>query len=322
MPINLKLGLEVNNRYSLGMASAKKRRTQSKKKVAAPSKSAASTPELVEEPAGAVVTDDVNLMTDLPQPTKYDRLHSWNKWLAWIHALQGIAILVLSANTLLPITTSYLTLNPLAEKVTLVPATHHLFDINLAWLVAAFFFMSATAHCLLATVYRKRYESELRQGMNRLRWIEYSVSASTMMVAIGLLSGIYDLSTLIMIFALDLIMNLLGLAMEVYNQGKRNAPNWLAYGIGCIAGVVPWIVFAIYVFGANVYGAGNIPTFVYWIYASIFVFFNSFAINMYLQYKRVGKWADYLYGERMYMILSLVAKTLLAWQVFAGTLRP
>jgi len=43
---------------------------------------------------------------------------------------------------------------------------------------------------------------------------------------------------------------------------------------------------------------------------------------MVLQYKKVGKWADYLYGERAYILLSLSAKTALAWQVFGGTLRP
>ncbi len=43
---------------------------------------------------------------------------------------------------------------------------------------------------------------------------------------------------------------------------------------------------------------------------------------MVLQYKKVGKWKDYLYGERVYIILSLVAKTALAWQIFAGTLAP
>ncbi len=42
--------------------------------------------------------------------------------------------------------------------------------------------------------------------------------------------------------------------------------------------------------------------------------------NMVLQYKKVGKWKDYLYGERFYIILSLVAKTALAWQVFSGTM--
>ena len=39
-------------------------------------------------------------------------------------------------------------------------------------------------------------------------------------------------------------------------------------------------------------------------------------------HKKVGPWRDYLYGEFMYIVLSLVAKSLLAWQVFAGTLRP
>ena len=32
-----------------------------------------------------------------------------------------------------------------------------------------------------------------------------------------------------------------------------------------------------------------------------------------LQYKKVGRWADYLFGERVYVTLSLVAKSLLAW---------
>jgi hypothetical protein len=55
---------------------------------------------------------------------------------------------------------------------------------------------------------------------------------------------------------------------------------------------------------------------------SLFITFNVFAINMVLQYRRIGRWADYLHGERAYMLLSLLAKSLLAWQVFAGTLRP
>jgi hypothetical protein len=67
---------------------------------------------------------------------------------------------------------------------------------------------------------------------------------------------------------------------------------------------------------------GSIPTFVYIILPTLFVFFSCFAINMVLQYKRVGPWRDYLFGEKVYIFLSLVAKSALAWQVFAGTLRP
>ena len=55
---------------------------------------------------------------------------------------------------------------------------------------------------------------------------------------------------------------------------------------------------------------------------SLFLFFNSFAINMILQYRRVGPWRNYLIGEYIYVALSLIAKSALAWQVFANTLVP
>jgi hypothetical protein len=255
----------------------------------------------------------------------YEKLYKWNVGMAILHGVQALLVLVLSGAATFPIVTNYLSLDTLATEAAgnpvLASAQRTLFDLNMAYLIVAFFLMSALAHTIIATVYRKRYEADLKRGINKARWIEYSLSASTMMVAIALLSGVYDLSSLIMIFALTGFMNSMGLVMELWNQGQ-NKVNWLAFWIGSKAGIIPWIVLGIYFWGASVYGSGNIPTFVYWIYVSIFIFFNSFAINMYLQYKKKGKWADYLYGERTYMVLSLVAKSALAWQVFAGTLRP
>ncbi len=64
----------------------------------------------------------------------------------------------------------------------------------------------------------------------------------------------------------------------------------------------------------------GVPTFVYGIIISLFLLFNSFALNMALQYAKVGRWRSYLFGEKGYLILSLVAKSLLAWQIFANTL--
>jgi len=64
------------------------------------------------------------------------------------------------------------------------------------------------------------------------------------------------------------------------------------------------------------------PTFVYMILFIYFVVFNIFAVNMVLQYKGVGRWRDYLYGERVYIILSFVAKSILAWLVFIGVFAP
>lgn len=256
--------------------------------------------------------------------SKFKNLRVWNLVMAFLHAAQGVAVVLLSRDALFPVTTNYITSDTLAstdQAPLLVSATRNLMDVNLAYVVAAFFFMSAIAHLYISTVYRKKYEQNLSKGMNKVRWYEYGISASTMMIAIAMLSGVSDLSTIVMIFITTLVMNLCGLIMEIHNQSTAK-PNWISYVIGTIAGLGPWVVVGIYFWGANQFGEGNIPTFVYIIYASLFVFFSSFAVNMYLQYRGKGRWSDYLYGEKAYMVLSLVAKSALAWQVFVGTLRP
>jgi hypothetical protein len=239
--------------------------------------------------------------------------------MAFLHAIQGVAILILSRDFSLPVTASYLNFEPATQ--TLVPASSTLFDMPFPLLIAAFFFLSALAHLSIATFYNKTYNENLMRGINKARWWEYSFSASIMMVAISMLVGIYDLGSLVMIFSLVMTMNLLGLVMEVHNQTTERT-NWLSFNLGSFAGLIPWVVVALAFWSAAYFDGGTPPTFVYWIFVSIFVFFNCFAFNMILQYKKVGKWSDYLYGERAYMVLSLVAKSLLAWQVFAGTLRP
>jgi len=113
-------------------------------------------------------------------------------------------------------------------------------------------------------------------------------------------------------------MNLFGLMMELHNQ-KTEKTNWTAFIFGSFAGVIPWIVIVLYFVGAT--QNASVPTFIYYILASLAFFFLLFPLNMFLQYKKVGRWKDYLYGEYVYVILSIVAKTALAWQVFAGTLR-
>ncbi len=315
-------------RKSTTKAKAKKKSTRVKKSVSAKT-TKKTTSKKTTKKAAAKTTKKTTATKKTPAKKQgakgiFEKLNIWNWGMAFLHAVQGVAVLILGESARQSVTTSYLTTDPIASTEgapVLVQATRTLFSVDLVYVVAAFFFMSAIAHLIIATSYRKRYETDLKIGINRARWIEYGISASTMMIGIAFLSGVSDLSTLLMIFGATLVMNLLGLVMEVHNQTTEKT-NWLSYIVGTISGILPWIVVGLYLWGANQYGEGDIPTFVYWIYGSIFVFFMSFAVNMYLQYKGKGRWSDYLYGERAYMILSLVAKSALAWQVFAGTLRP
>lgn len=65
---------------------------------------------------------------------------------------------------------------------------------------------------------------------------------------------------------------------------------------------------------------GGAARFVYGVIVSLFLFFNVFALVQWLQYRPVGRFRNYLTGEMAYIVLSLTAKSALAWQIFAGTL--
>jgi hypothetical protein len=241
------------------------------------------------------------------------RLRWYNAVIGTVHAVQGLLILALANDFALPVTATFMEGPPGADA----PRLTELFSVRIAWGVAAFVFLSAAAHGILVApgVYGW-YLRNLRRNRNYARWVEYSLSASVMVVLIAMLTGISDVAALGALFGVNAAMLLFGLLMEHYEQ-PGNA-NWLSYWCGVLAGAVPWIVIGIYLWGPTV--DATPPGFVYAIFISLFVFFNSFAVNMVLQYRRIGPWSDYSFGEAVYVLLSLTAKSALAWQVFGGTL--
>ena len=249
---------------------------------------------------------------------RYSGLRRFNAIMGGMHLLQGILMIILSNDTAYPFYTNYLRFDNVASK--LVPNSHQAGELLFGPAVAVFLLISAVAHFLLATVAYKWYVRHLERNMNPGRFYEYALSSSLMMILIAMLNGMWDMPSLVLIFGLNAAMNLFGIMMEYDNEGREQV-RWAAFIYGCFAGIIPWIVLAMYLIGAGSQDAKP-PTFVYFILVSIFIFFNSFAVNMFLQYKKVGPWRDYLFGERMYIVLSLVAKTALAWQIFAGTLAP
>ncbi|MDO8846812.1 MAG: heliorhodopsin HeR [Coriobacteriia bacterium] len=251
----------------------------------------------------------------MDEERRFKRLRLYNVVMGFIHLAQGAAIVALSQPYAVPVTASWMNTRP-GPGVFSMPQLY--FEFELGYAVALFLFFSALAHFVIAGPAYKRYVEGLKQSRNYYRWIEYSLSSSLMVVLISALVGITDIAALTAIFGVNAMMILFGLLMEKYEQPGK--PDWTAFIFGSIAGIVPWIAIADYLWGP---GASDLtPTFVYWIFASMFVFFNSFAVNMILQYKQVGKWKDYLFGESSYVLLSLVSKSLLAWLVFANVLIP
>jgi hypothetical protein len=255
------------------------------------------------QPTG--VTDDERLRS----------LRRWNIGVGLAHLVQGIFILSLSNGFAIPVQAKVQD-GPPGTALTIDKV---FFDLRFSVAIALFLFLAAADHLLMATPgVRDWYETNLRRGVNYARWIEYSVSASLMVILIAMLPGITNLYALLGLFAINAAMILFGLVMEQVNE--RGQPvNWWPFIFGCFAGIVPWTAITIALITSQGEGDG-VPGFVYGIFVSLFVLFNCFGLNQWLQYRGRGKFANYLYGEKVYIVLSLVAKSALAWQVYAGTL--
>ena len=246
------------------------------------------------------------------------RLRRFNLVMGLVHLVSGVLMVVLGNDFELEISSFNLGGPPGT------PLTDGTLDsvvgVPLAWATASFLFLSALFHFVIATVGFGAYGSELRHGRNRFRWVEYALSSTLMIVLIALVTGITDLAALIAIAFVNASMILFGWIMEMVNDADRPV-WWTPFWFGSIAGIGPWAAIVIYlVVNIGREGGEGPPGFVYGIIVTIFVLFNTFAINQWLQYRRVGRWADYLYGETVYIVLSLVAKSVLAWQIFANTL--
>jgi len=234
-----------------------------------------------------------------------------------VHLLQMVAVIALSTDFSLPVTATYMTGPPgssFAEPVVV-------FETPLALAVALFLGLSALAHFIVASPqFFGRYGKGLEEKRNYFRWVEYAISSSVMIVLIAQITGIADITALIAIFGVNASMILFGWLQEKYEQPGNG--GWVPFIFGCIAGIVPWLAVLVYVLSPGGPADASAPAFVYGIIVTIFLLFNSFAWVQYKQYKAQGKWSNYLHGERIYIVLSLVAKSLLAWQIFANTLIP
>jgi hypothetical protein len=256
-------------------------------------------------------------MTPIAAPAA-TRLQRLNVAAAVLHAAQALGVLLLSNDFALPVSSFFWNREPNGD---LDPnRLGRMFDVPVGLAVVGFLALSAVFHAIVALPPGRRiYLSELSVGRNRFRWVEYSLSSTLMVLLIAMVFGISDVAALLGLAGSNASMILFGWLMETMNEPGRPV-RWSPFWFGCIAGAVPWIALAIYMAGPG----SDTPGFVYGVFVSLFVFFNLFALVQWLQYRGretgKGRFADYLVGERTYLVLSLTAKSALAWQVFANTL--
>jgi hypothetical protein len=252
-------------------------------------------------------------MSDHPT-SALQRLRTLNIVFGILFVVQAVVLLIVAEAAKLPVRGSFLTDAPGSGQY----GSRDIFDLRVDWVVAIFLLLAAIDHLGVALVFRRRYESGIVKGVNPFRWWEYSISASLMVVLIAMLAGVSELTALVMMFGANAGMIFFGLVMERANVDSRPV-RWSPFVYGCVVGIVPWIGIVIQFWLSSGEGDG-VPGFVYVIFVTLFLLFNGFAINMWLAFRGKGKFANPLFSEKVYLVLSIAAKSALAWQVYGGSL--
>lgn len=216
------------------------------------------------------------------------------------------------------------------------------FSANVIYGAIFFFLITAAAHAWYGTdgFGSGSYTTALSQGWNPYRWFEYGLSASIMIVIIGLVDGTRDATTLGALFGATTAMMLTGFTTESLLRGRGAISNASRDAITGST-VVGWLLFVtvwatlLYSFGTlvsdvnslyknEVDASGNpvrVPTWIWYIVIAQLLYYAAFGIvqALHVRDRLSGRNNfDYVTVEKRYIQLSYWSKLSLASGIAYG----
>jgi hypothetical protein len=253
-------------------------------------------------------------------------LKKLNLTLGVLYGLELLAVLVVSKSHTAPLTTSYVAVDSLQSassgNLVLAPASRFILDLNLLWLVAIALAAGAIVHLLVATYARSRYETGLKQQQNVWRWGTFGITASLLFVCFAVLTGVYDLTMLVVVTVLVFVLHAIAWRLEkaASSRNKSRPDVWLGYGATWALGLAAWFVAGQYLYAANVYGEGHIAGSIYALSGVMAAISLMFATRLFLFIRRPKTSQQFRLYDRNQTMLLFVTTSILVWQIVVGAL--
>jgi hypothetical protein len=208
------------------------------------------------------------------------------------------------------------------------------FQFNVLYACMAFFAITVGAHAFYATdaFGTMAYSRALLQGWNPFRWVEYALSASIMIAAIGAADGTVDTPTILLLFTSTMALMFNGYSAESAMRGRGPLPVWATDTVKASM-ISSWLLFfgswavIFYNFGYLVTDVNDlykntltpsgkkvqVPLWLWYVVIAQFTYFLSFGAVQFIQMgNRSMEGYDYIPYERSYIALSFFSKLSLA----------
>ena len=175
-------------------------------------------------------------------------------------------------------------------------------------------FLTALFHFIVFAL-KKYYKSAIEETQNNyLRWIEYGITATTMVIVIGFSVGVKTTSTFVLASIMSVVLMALGFVNERCKNNKDKVANIVVSTMGFLLLLGFYSIF-FYSYADVKQNISEIPNVVTPIVVLEFLLFSCFGI---VQMLYLSDKIDYSQDEFGFVVLSFVSKVLLSWMLFIG----
>lgn len=246
----------------------------------------------------------------------YTKLNGWNWIFAVVYIAAAAAIVIYGKTITRSITTGYVTVDPLvSDSNVLLPAVRVLFNINIAYLVAAVLGLAALKHVLVASVLRKRYESDLRSNTNRSRWLGHGIGDGLAVAGVALISGLSDIATLAAVGAFVFISTVAVLSANRH-IGDGHKTGRMVYVSGLIMMLAPWAMIGFTLWSSYRFGTKTPTNYMLMLAGGTFVAYMAYMLIENMRRKSKKYVEDYTNVEWSYMLIGFALKAIFAGVIF------
>lgn len=193
---------------------------------------------------------------------------------------------------------------------------HH--DLMLITLLVVFFCVTGCFHIMYAAK-NDFYEGMIAREQQWLRWVEYAISASIMILIIGFSMGCKILSEMICMTVLTILIMACGFLVEYTLANRQSSDKSIPILVTCMAWLMflsVWYILGQAFFSAVLRDSAEVPGFVYLIFIVMLVLYSLFGFVQ--AFYVGGKFKTYRQMEITYISLSFVSKASLGFLLLGG----
>lgn len=192
-----------------------------------------------------------------------EKLYKFNLFAAAANLIFAILSVVFLSKESLNIVLTHATKDELAiNSVSMLGTAYRtMFTIEIRYILAAIFVLSAVFSLLLATKLRSTYETGVKNSVSAVRWVFMSTIMGATLGLVSMIAGVEDWATLKLVGLLLIVTGVLAWMTERENKGASK--QYMAFSLSAVTALMAWLPLVVSLVASTLYGTEAFSWYVY-----------------------------------------------------------